>query len=254
MPTTKGRQRQENAGAGFRVPLAGDKLRTVPRPEQQAQVNDPFAEERMQFLLAMRRRGIHDLRVLRALELVPRDRFVEPGQAEFAYVDQALPIDCGQTISQPYVVAMMTEALQVEPSHKVLEIGTGSGYQAAILAHLAAEVVSIERYRTLAEEAERRLRGLDFDNVTVIVGDGTNGAPEHAPFDRIIVTAAATEVPPALFSQLNKGGILVAPVGPAAGVQSLCRFRKGEEGSPPEREELLPVRFVPLVPGKAAVL
>lgn len=208
----------------------------------------------MQFLLAMRRRGIHDLRVLRALELVPRDRFVEREQSEYAYADQALPIDCGQTISQPYVVAAMTEALAIEPSHKVLEIGTGSGYQAAILAHLAAEVVSVERYRTLAEEAERRLRDLEFDNVTVIVGDGTNGAPEHAPFDRIVVTAAAAEVPPALFSQLNKGGILVAPVGPASGVQSLFRYRKGEEGTEPQRDELLPVRFVPLVPGKAAVL
>jgi protein-L-isoaspartate(D-aspartate) O-methyltransferase len=218
------------------------------------QMNDPFAEERMQFLLAMRRRGIHDLRVLRALELVPRDRFVERDQAEYAYVDQALPIDCGQTISQPYVVAAMTEALALEPSHKVLEIGTGSGYQAAILAHLAAEVVSIERYRTLAAEAERRLRDLDLDNVTVIVGDGTNGAPEHAPFDRIVVTAAAAEVPPALFSQLMPGGVLVAPVGPAGGVQSLYRYRKGEEGIPMERQELLPVRFVPLIPGKAAAL
>ena len=217
-------------------------------------MNDPFAEERMQFLLAMRRRGIHDLRVLRALELVPRDRFVEREHAEHAYADQALPIDCGQTISQPYVVAAMTEALQIEPSHKVLEIGTGSGYQAAILAHLAAQVVTVERYRTLAEEAERRLRDLDLDNVTVIAGDGTLGAPEHAPFDRIVVTAAAAEVPPALFGQLEPGGILVAPVGPANGVQSLYRYRKREEGAPPERDELLSVRFVPLVPGKAAAL
>ena len=217
-------------------------------------MNDPFAEERMQFLLAMRRRGVHDLRVLRALELVPRDRFVEREHAQFAYADQALPIDCGQTISQPYVVAAMTEALQIEPSHKVLEIGTGSGYQAAILAHLAAQVVTVERYRTLAEEAERRLRDLDLDNVTVIAGDGTLGAPEHAPFDRIVVTAAAAEVPPALFGQLEPGGILVAPVGPASGVQSLCRYRKREEGAPPERDELLSVRFVPLVPGKAAAL
>jgi protein-L-isoaspartate(D-aspartate) O-methyltransferase len=116
---------------------------------------DPFAEERMQFLLTMRRRGVHDLRVLRALELVPREHFVEPEQMAYAYADQALPIECGQTISQPYVVAAMTEALSIEPSHKVLEIGTGSGYQAAILAHLAAEVITVERYRTLAEVAER---------------------------------------------------------------------------------------------------
>jgi protein-L-isoaspartate(D-aspartate) O-methyltransferase len=208
----------------------------------------------MQFLLAMRRRGIHDLRVLRALELVPRDRFVEREHAEFAYADQALPIDCGQTISQPYVVAAMTEALEIEPSHTVLEIGTGSGYQAAILAQLAKHVVTVERYRTLAEEADRRLADLGLDNLTVVVGDGTLGVPEHAPYDRIVVTAAATEVPPALFSQLAKGGILVAPVGPPSGVQSLYRYRKHEEGLTPEREELLPVRFVPLVPGKAAAL
>src|SRR5690606_25346619 len=160
----------------------------------------------------------HDLRVLRALELVPRERFVEPEQAEQAYVDQAMPIECGQTISQPYVVAAMTEALNLEPSHKVLEIGTGSGSQAAILAHLAAHVVTVERYRTLAETAERRLQDLDLDNVTVIVGDGTLGAPEHAPFDRIVVTAATAEIPPALLEQLKEGGVLVAPVGPQSGV------------------------------------
>jgi len=217
-------------------------------------LSDPFAEERMQFLLAMRRRGIHDLRVLRALELVPRDRFVEPGQVEFAYADQALPIECGQTISQPFVVAAMTEALAIEPSHKVLEIGTGSGYQAAVLAHLAAHVVTVERYRTLAEAAGRRLRALALDNVTIIVGDGTHGAPEHAPFDRVVVTAATAEVPPALVDQLAEGGILIAPVGPPGGVQSLARFRKPAEGGPLAREELMAVRFVPLVPGKAQVL
>ena len=217
-------------------------------------MSDPFAEERMQFLLTMRRRGIHDLRVLRALELVPREHFLEPEQAEFAYADQALPIECGQTISQPYVVAAMTEALAIEPTHKVLEIGTGSGYQAAVLAHLAGHVVTVERYRTLAEIAERRLRELELDNVTVLVGDGTLGAPEYAPFDRIVVTAATPELPQGLVDQLREGGILIAPVGPIAGVQSLARFRKkaGSEGL--EREELMPVRFVPLVPGKAAAL
>lgn len=217
-------------------------------------MNDPFAEERMQFLLSMRSRGIHDLRVLRALELVPRDHFVEPWQGEFAYADQALPIECGQTISQPYVVAAMTEALEVEPSHKVLEIGTGSGYQAAILAHLASHVFTVERYRTLAETAERRLDELGLDNVTVILGDGTLGAPAHALFDRIVVTAAATEVPQPLFDQLAEGGILVAPVGPPGGVQSLVRFRKKTAADPLDRTELMGVRFVPLVPGKAAAL
>lgn len=217
-------------------------------------MSDPFAEERMQFLLTMRRRGIHDLRVLRALELVPRERFVEPEQAEYAYADQALPIECGQTISQPYVVAAMTEALAIEPSHRVLEVGTGSGYQAAVLAHLAGHVVTVERYRTLAEMAERRLRDLELDNVTVIVGDGMLGAPEHAPFDRIVVTAATPELPQTLVDQLREGGILIAPIGPTGGVQSLARFRKPPGGGELEREELMPVRFVPLVPGKAAAL
>jgi protein-L-isoaspartate(D-aspartate) O-methyltransferase len=223
-------------------------------PDEAGPVSDPFAEERMQFLLTLRRRGVHDLRVLRALELVPRERFVEPEQVQFAYVDQALPIECGQTISQPYVVAAMTEALSIEPSHKVLEVGTGSGYQAAILAHLAAEVVTVERYRTLAQVAEQRLHSLDLENVTVIVGDGTLGAPEHAPFDRIIVTAATTEVPPALVEQLREGGILIAPVGPPGGVQTLVQYRKGVKDAPLERHELMQVRFVPLVPGKAAAL
>jgi len=217
-------------------------------------VSDPFAEERMQFLLAMRRRGIHDLRVLRALEMVPREQFVEPDQAQYAYADQALPIECGQTISQPYVVAATTQALALEANHHVLEIGTGSGYQAAVLAHLVAHVVSIERYRTLAEMAERRLRDLGIDNVTVIVGDGTLGAPEHAPFDRIVVTAATPELPQTLVSQLHEGGILIAPIGPTGGVQSLARFRKLADGEGLEREELMPVRFVPLVPGRAAAL
>lgn len=215
---------------------------------------DPYAEARMEFLLTMRRRGIADIRVLRALELVPRERFVEPGQEAFAYEDSALPIECGQTISQPYVVAAMTEALAVEPNHKVLEIGTGSGYQAAVLAHLAKEVVTVERYRTLAETAELRFRELGLDNITVIVGDGTLGAPEYAPFDRIVVTAAAKELPQTFVDQLSDGGIIVVPIGPANGVQSLVRLRKLPKGEGLERKELMSVRFVPLVPGKASAL
>jgi protein-L-isoaspartate(D-aspartate) O-methyltransferase len=216
--------------------------------------DDPYAEARMEFLLTLRRRGIQDLRVLRALELVPRERFVDPDQVALAYDDSALPIECGQTISQPYVVAAMSEALALEPTHKVLEIGTGSGYQAAVLAHLAAEVVSIERYRTLAESADRRLHELGLNNVTVLVGDGALGAPEHAPFDRIIVTAAAADVPEKLVHQLSDGGIMVVPVGPSGGVQSLLRIRKKSDGEGVERENLMSVRFVPLVPGKAAAL
>jgi protein-L-isoaspartate(D-aspartate) O-methyltransferase len=214
---------------------------------------DPRAEERMEFLLTMRRRGIRDTRVLRALELVPRENFVEPEQIDLAYADQALPIECGQTISQPYVVAAMTEALEVSPQHKVLEIGAGSGYQAAILAHLAKEVVTIERYRTLADGARARLDLLGLDNVTVITGDGSAGVPERAPFDRIIVTAATPEVPPVLLDQLTEDGILVAPIGPTGGVQTLVRLKK-QPGKGIIRKELMAVRFVPLVPGQAAAL
>jgi protein-L-isoaspartate(D-aspartate) O-methyltransferase len=213
----------------------------------------PSAEARMEYLLGLRRRGIRDTNVLRALEQVPRERFVGEEQAELAFADRALPIDCGQTISQPYVVAAMTEALDIRPAHKVLEIGTGSGYQAAILAHLAKSVVSIERYRTLADEARIRLADLGLANVTVLVGDGTEGARDYGPFDRIIVTAAAPEVPKALIEQLVTGGILLAPVGPRDGVQALTRFKKGSGGEL-QAEELMMVRFVPLVAGKAASL
>ncbi len=145
----------------------------------------------MEFLLTLRRRGIADQAVLRAMDEVPRGQFVEADFADSAYADQALPIACGQTISQPYVVAYMTEQLGVRPEHRVLEVGTGSGYQAAVLSRLAREVVSIERYRTLAEKARARLAALGYDNVEVVVGDGLAGVPSRAPFDRIIVTAAA---------------------------------------------------------------
>jgi len=150
---------------------------------------------RMQFLLTLRRRGIMDAAVLRALDEVPREHFVERGFAESAYADQALPIACGQTISQPYVVAYMTEQLQVQPQHRVLEIGTGSGYQAAVLSRMAREVVSVERYRTLAERARVRLKTLGYENVEVRIGDGLTGAPERAPFDRIIITAPRKPCP-----------------------------------------------------------
>ena len=217
------------------------------------QKSSPDHEARMEFLLGLRRRGIRDTRVLRALKLVPRERFVGEGQLDLAFADQALPIDCGQTISQPYVVAAMSEALDVAPGHKVLEVGTGSGYQAAILAHLAKTVFSIERYRTLAETARARLAELGIANVTVLVGDGAEGAPDYAPFDRIIVTAATPEIPSALLEQLTTGGILIAPIGPRDGVQILMRFKKGPAGEVAD-EELMAVRFVPLVAGKAASL
>jgi protein-L-isoaspartate(D-aspartate) O-methyltransferase len=206
----------------------------------------------MEFLLNLRRHGITDAAVLRAMDEVPREHFVMNSDLELAYADQALPIACGQTISQPYVVAYMTERLALRPQHRVLEIGTGSGYQAAILSRLAREVVTIERYRTLADEARGRLQTLGFNNVEVIVGDGLKGASDKAPFDRILVTAAAEEVPLALLEQLADDGVMVLPLGPHAGGQVIVKLTKTKDGL--AREDLIAVRFVPLLPGKAREL
>jgi protein-L-isoaspartate(D-aspartate) O-methyltransferase len=208
--------------------------------------------DHMKFLLDLRRRGIMDASVLRAMEEVPRDRFVMLAQVRCAYSDRAMPIPCGQTISQPYVVAYMTEQLEVQPQHHVLEVGTGSGYQAAILSRLAAKVTSIERYRTLADAARIRLKALRCDNVDVIVGDGIAGVPDRAPFDRIIVTAASAAIPPALVDQLAVGGIMVLPLGPQDGHQTLVKLVRTKDGV--ERTELIGVRFVPLLPGQAIEL
>jgi protein-L-isoaspartate(D-aspartate) O-methyltransferase len=207
---------------------------------------------RMQFLLSLRKRGIMDAAVLRALDEVPREHFVEGPFVDSAYADQALPINCGQTISQPYVVAYMTEQLAAKPQHRVLEVGTGSGYQAAVLSRLAREVVTVERFRTLAEAARNRLKTLGYDNVVVVVGDGLAGVPERAPYDRILVTAAAETVPPALVDQLAIGGVMVLPLGPHAGTQRLVKLTKNEDGL--QREDLIEVRFVPLLPGQAREL
>ena len=210
----------------------------------------------MEFLLTLRRRGIGDQAVLRAMEEVPRAQFVEPDFAATAYADQALPIACGQTISQPYVVAYMTEQLALRPHDRVLEIGTGSGYQAAVLSRLARKVVSIERYRTLAAQARERLTALGYDNVEVRVGDGFKGCPEQAPFDRIIVTAAAEEIPQTLLDQLADDGIMLLPLGPHSGPQRIVKLTKSSAaaGSEVKRDELIPVRFVPLLPGQALEL
>lgn len=208
--------------------------------------------EQMQFQLALRRRGISDARVLRAMEAVPRDRFVDAADRDFAWRDSALPISCGQTISQPFVVAYMTEQLQLEPSHRVLELGTGSGYQAAILSKLVRDVLSIERYRTLAETARARLESLALHNVEVMLGDGLNLASNLGAFHRIIVTAAVESVPQSLIDRLDDGGTLLAPVGPHHGVQTLVRIRK--IGTEIERRELVDVRFVPALPGIAREL
>jgi protein-L-isoaspartate(D-aspartate) O-methyltransferase len=208
--------------------------------------------DHMKFLLDMRQRGIMDAAVLRAMEEVPRDKFVMAAHARSAYSDLAMPIPCGQTISQPYVVAYMTEQLDVQPRHHVLEVGTGSGYQAAILSRLAAKVTSVERYRTLADAARIRLKALRYDNVDVIAGDGMAGVPDRAPFDRIIVTAAAETIPQALVDQLAVGGIMVLPLGPHDAHQTLVKLVRTEEGV--EQTELIDVRFVPLLPGQAQEL
>ena len=207
---------------------------------------------RMQFLLGLRRRGISDPAVLRAMDEVPREHFVENAFIDNAYADQALPIACGQTISQPYVVAFMTEHLGVPPGCRVLEVGTGSGYQAAILSRLAREVISVERYRTLAETARQRLATLGYDNVEVRAEDGLAGVSERAPFDRIIVTAAAETIPDELVAQLVDGGVMILPLGPHGGPQQLVKLTKGEQGI--KQEALIGVRFVPLLPGKAREL
>jgi len=189
-------------------------------------------------------RRIQDELVLEAMRTVPRHRFVPPYVRGSAYRDAPLPIGEGQTISQPYVVAFMTAALQLSGGEKVLEIGTGSGYQAAVLALIAGEVISVERLPRLAEEARRTLAELGYDNVRVVVGDGTQGWPEEAPYDAIMVTAASPEVPAPLLQQLADGGRLVAPVGPRH-TQQLVRVRREREEF--RREDLLGVAFVPLI-------
>ncbi len=202
---------------------------------------------KVNLLGALRRQGIADERVLAAIEAVPRELFVEDAFADQAYADQALPMSCGQTISQPYIVAFMTAALALEPQHRVLEIGTGSGYQTAILARLCKRVYSVERYRTLSEKAGERLKAQKLKNVTQIVGDGSKGWPQLAPFDRVIVTAAANAVPKALVEQMVMGGIMVIPIEERAGKQDLYRITRTAIGH--DSLHLLPVRFVPLVEG-----
>ena len=204
------------------------------------------------FQLSLRRRGISDRAVLRAMEEIPRELFVEAADRANAYRDSALGIACGQTISQPFVVAYMTEQLKLAKSHRVLEVGTGSGYQAAILSRLCAQVLTIERYRTLADRARALLAKLGCDNVEVMLGDGFEIPAEAGNFDRIIVTAAMEQIPDALAERLEPGGVLIAPVGPQHGVQTLVRLVRTENGF--DRKELVDVRFVPALPGIAREL
>jgi protein-L-isoaspartate(D-aspartate) O-methyltransferase len=208
---------------------------------------DPSDGAMIRLLMELRGRGIADQDVLSAIERTPRAQFVAPNFLPLAHDDTTLPIECGQTISQPFVVALMTEQLDVHSRHRVLEVGTGSGYQAAILSRLCRMVYSIERFRTLSNDAKQRFADLGLTNVVTRIGDGALGWPEQAPFDRIMVTAAAPEMPMTLIGQLRIGGIMVVPVGPDLATQHLLKVTRTEQGH--ETKVLSQVRFVPLVSG-----
>lgn len=214
------------------------------------QDGDEEAERKMRFLFALRSRGVTDARVLMAMERIDRGLFVKGLFAEKAYEDMPLPIACGQTISQPSVVGLMTQALSVGPRDKVLEVGTGSGYQAAILALLCRRVYTVDRHRRLVREAQELFDRLGLANVTTVSADGSRGLPELGPFDRIMVTAAAEDPPGPLLDQLKIGGIMVLPVGQSDTVQSLIRVVRSDTGF--DYQELRAVRFVPLVEGMAS--
>lgn len=202
---------------------------------------------KIRLVMELRQQGITDQTVLSAIERVPREAFVPESFQDQAYENTALPIGHGQTISQPAVVGFMTQALELGPRMKVLEIGTGCGYQAAVLAQLCRRVYTIERYRELLRDSEKRLQSLRISNVTTKWGDGHKGWPEQAPFDRIILTAASAEVPAVLFEQLSEDGILIAPVGRSSYEQVLMRYRRVAGAW--ETDELWPVRFVPMLDG-----
>ena len=211
---------------------------------------DAFRAERILMVRnQIERRGIRDEAVLRAMQTVPREQFVPASEQSRAYSDRPLPIGEGQTISQPYIVALMSSLARITPGQRVLEIGTGSGYQAAVLAELEAEVFSIELLPGIAARAETTLRGLGYDAINLRVGDGYLGWPEAAPFDRIVVTAAPPEIPPALLEQLAPGGRLVAPVGPDPWSQRLVVAARTEDGGINVQDHG-GVAFVPMVPGK----
>ena len=204
-------------------------------------------QKKLRLLMELRRAGIADARVLGAIEKTPREKFVPPSFEDQAYENLALPIGQGQTVSQPYVVALMTEKLEPGARHNVLEIGTGSGYQSAVLARLCRRVFSVERHRELLRDAERRFGELGLRNIVCRFGDGMKGWPEQVPYDRVIVTAAAAEVPATLIEGLGPGGILVAPVGEDHRDQQLVRIRRQDHGFSTENLGL--VRFVPLIAG-----
>ena len=201
----------------------------------------------MQFLFALRSKGVTDASVLTAMEKVDRAAFIRGLFSERAYEDMPLPIPCGQTISQPSVVGLMTQALKAGPRDTVLEVGTGSGYQAAVLSHVARRVYTVDRHKRLVNEAREVFDALGLTNITAFTADGSHGLPDQAPFDRILVTAAAEDPPGPLLAQLKVGGIMVVPVGQSDAVQSLIRVSRHERGF--EYDELRPVRLVPLIEG-----
>jgi len=210
-------------------------------------MNDDLAQKKMQFFLSLRQHGVNDSRVLAAMEKVDRGQFVRGLFTSRAYEDMPLPIACGQTISQPSVVGLMTQAAELSDRDTVLEVGTGSGYQAAILAQLTRRVYTVDRHRRLVREAQEIFDNLGLINITAIAADGSFGLPDNAPFDRIIVTAAAEDPPGPLMQQLKIGGIMIVPVGQSDAVQSLIKVTRHSDGY--EYDELRPVRFVPLVEG-----
>ena len=205
-------------------------------------------EQKMQFILSIRSKGVVDNNVLKALETVNREQFLKGLFAKRAYEDTPLPIECGQTISQPSIVGLMTQALRITNRDKILEIGTGSGYQTAILSKLARRIYSVERFKPLYEEARAIFRKLQLNNITSVWGDGSQGVVEQQPFDRIIVTAAAEDPPPTLLNQLKIGGIMVIPVGQSDEIQKLIRVERTEKNF--KYEDLCDVRFVPLLEGR----
>ena len=216
------------------------------RPEG-PEAPDDVTTAKMQFFLALRSRGVNDPRVLAAMEKVDRGLFVRGLFTARAYEDVPLPIACGQTISQPSVVGLMTQAAEITPRDVVLEVGTGSGYQAAVLSHLARRVYTVDRHRRLVAEAQGLFDHLGLGNITAMTADGCYGLPSGAPFDRIIVTAAAEDPPTPLLAQLKEGGIMIVPVGQSDAVQGLIKVTRSAQGF--EYEELRQVRFVPLVEG-----
>lgn len=205
---------------------------------------------KIRLIMELRRQGISNTEVLSAIERVPREVFVPATFRDRAYENIALPIASGQTISQPYIVAYMTQQLDLDKRRKVLEIGTGSGYQTAVLARLCRRVYTVERYRNLLHGSEELFKELKITNITSKVGDGHNGWPEQAPFDRILVTAAAEEVPEKLLAQLGNDGIMILPVGKDSADQHILKISKDDKGTVSE-EVMLPVRFVPMVQGVA---